>query len=242
MELLSFTFAANETKRFERAGRYIEVIDAPYAFNLFLSDAAGGRVDHALNALSGLFLEGNYAAVDMTNGANAQTVTLLVTDGRGGSRRQPGVVQVVDGGRARTLANVAGVGSVPASAVIGNFSHVQLWNPAGSGRNVFVRNVVVATATVNGFYIRTHNAALTTLIGNPVSKLNQNILTSYELRSQSNAALLGQGVLFSATPANTPFPYRFEEPMCLAPGIGLMASGGSNSDIQATFDFFHEAV
>lgn len=103
MELVSFTFAAGETKRFERAGRYLEIIDATAAVNISLTDESGGAVDYATGALSGLYMEGAFSAITIYS-ATAQTVELLITDGRGGSRRQPGNVRIIDEVMASSLA------------------------------------------------------------------------------------------------------------------------------------------
>lgn len=95
MELITFTFTAGETKRFQRAGRYLEVISSSVAINISLTDASGGTVDYAHGALSGLYMEGEFSAITIYS-ATAQSIELLVTDGRGGSRRQPGNVRVID--------------------------------------------------------------------------------------------------------------------------------------------------
>lgn len=99
MELLTITLAANETKQFARAGRYFEIIASDAAINVAFYGLGGGQTDSMMNALSGLFLEDPYAAFSITNSGAAQSITLLLMEtGRGGSRRQPGVVSVVDQG------------------------------------------------------------------------------------------------------------------------------------------------
>ncbi|KQW76586.1 hypothetical protein [Methylibium sp. Root1272] len=96
MELLTFAIAANEIKVFKRAGRYFEIIDSAYALTVDFYDENGGKSDGMLGALSGLFVSGPFTEFTVSNGAAAQTVTLMIHEGRGGSRRQPGVVRVVD--------------------------------------------------------------------------------------------------------------------------------------------------
>lgn len=95
MEILKFTIAAGETKRFEKAGRYIEVIEADAALSLFFFDENGSQVADAEGILSGLFVEESYRAFTVYS-ATAQTLTLMVTGGRGGSRRQPGNVRIIN--------------------------------------------------------------------------------------------------------------------------------------------------
>lgn len=134
MEIITFVIAAGETKRFERAGRYIEIIEAAGAIDLFTYDAAGGRVDGARGALSGLYMEHSFSALEVTSGTE-QTVKLLLTEGRGGSRRQPGVVQVIDGGRVRSLTNLSFIaGGSISTAAAGEWPVVQLVNPSATKR------------------------------------------------------------------------------------------------------------
>lgn len=95
MEVLKFNIAAGQTIRFEKAGRYLEIIDAEQPLSLFFYDENGGQADDAQGVVSGLFIEGKYSAFQVRSG-QAQTITLLLSEGRGGSRRQPGQVAVID--------------------------------------------------------------------------------------------------------------------------------------------------
>lgn len=103
MELLSITLAANETKQFAKAGRYFEIIESAFPITVNFYSASGAQSDSMVNALSGLFLEDPYVHFSISNGATAQTVILLLMEiGRGGSRRQPGTVRVIDQGADKT--------------------------------------------------------------------------------------------------------------------------------------------
>lgn len=133
MELLSITIAAGETKRFERAGRYIEIFDASGLVDLYLSDANGGRVDYAKGAQSGIFLEASFAAFELAS-ATAQTVLLLVAEGRGGSRRQPGIVRVVD----EITDAIVSTPITPATAVAA-IAYTQIVAPASNVRGIVLR-------------------------------------------------------------------------------------------------------
>lgn len=105
MELLQIALAANDIKQFAKAGRYFEIIDSTYAVQVDFTGANGAQTDSMKNALSGLFLEDPFAHFTLTNGPIAQTVTLLILEtGRGGSRRQPGIVRVIDQGADKTNA------------------------------------------------------------------------------------------------------------------------------------------
>jgi hypothetical protein len=235
MELLSFTLAAGETKRWERAGRYVEVIDATSAFSIYLTDANGGRVDYAINALSGIYLEGAYSAIEMTS-ATAQTVTLLVTDGRGGSRRQPGIVQVVDGERQKVVSGVAfrGVG-----AATGSSACVEVWNPVGSGKNLFIDEVRAGALNADSWGIQTSDFQLATA-GNTPSNLDRSGAASVALMRTGDASTMtsvkGMGAGYIQASADTVFQLR--RPIMVRPGFGcgFYLNGAANT-VRATFEW-----
>lgn len=241
-ELLTFTIAAGETKTFVKAGRYLEVIASAAALSVGFYDRSGGQSDDLIGAVSGLYVETDFSQFEVFS-ATAQTITLLVMDSRGGSRRQPGVVEVIDGGRSRTLVGNAGMGGGLVTASVGNFSYFQLWNPVGSGVRVMVKSVIVGSTTAGEVAIRTHNAALTNLQGTPVSKLDQNLIAGLELRDGTNAAVIGQGFIRQFVSASLSQHIKIDEPLVLNPGFGVMATGFVvNRDCIATFEFTREPL
>ena len=100
-ELLTIALAANEQTQYRKAGQYLEIIDSAYALGISLYTDTGSQTDTINGAQSGFFLNTRFGALDVRNGAVAQTVQILLLDAgeSGGTRRQPGVVQVVDGER-----------------------------------------------------------------------------------------------------------------------------------------------
>lgn len=95
MQNLRFTIAAGETKVFEIAGRYLEIIDATGPIDIGLYDRNGSQADDGKGLLSGTYMETAYSKFELTS-ASAQTIELFLTDTRGGTRRQPGNVRVID--------------------------------------------------------------------------------------------------------------------------------------------------
>lgn len=162
MELLTFAIAANETKVFKRAGRYFEIIDAAYALNVDLYDANGGKSDGMLGALSGLFVSGPFTEFVVTNGAVAQTVTLMVHEGQGGSRRQPGVVRVVDQGVEKTAALSQFLNSTRVAATVGA---VGLSVLVAGARKVAIKRVQIAAATAQAVFFGYGTGAPGTVLG-----------------------------------------------------------------------------
>lgn len=82
-------------------------------------------------------------------------------------------------------------GGVSQGPTVGNNSHGQLFNPAGSGVKVigrfFAGGPTANTAVIMSF----HNTALTTLNGNGSNLLSGGAASVAELRRQDNAGILG---------------------------------------------------
>lgn len=162
MELLPITLAANETRQFAKAGRYFEIIDSTYAVTIQFVGTGGNISDSMTGALSGLFIEDPFTHFSVTNGAAAQTITLLIMEtGRGGSRRQPGNVAIVDSigslvqtvGVASALAVTGGLATVLVAPVAGvSFSvrSLSLESTAGAGGNIQAR-LIAAPAPVTSY-------------------------------------------------------------------------------------------
>lgn len=177
MELLPITLAAGETKRFEKAGRYLEIIDATAAIDVFLYDSAGGRGDEARNALSGLYLEVPFAAMEIYS-ATAQTITLLLTDGRGGSRRQPGIVSVTNKiGAGVTQKEGTGGPLLPTGMLA-----FEVVAPASNPRGLLVRRAVV-NATAGG-----GGTSEVRLIAAPVVPASTVPVNAYNMAAAAGAA------------------------------------------------------
>lgn len=236
MELITITFAAPGTKRFERAGRYIEVIDAAAAFDLVLTDSNGGQVDYAKGALSGIWLSGAYAAIDITS-ASAQSITLLITDGQGGSRRQPGTVRVIDSERDKVLAGVCF--RAYAQASLSAKAAVQLWNPAGSGKNLFVQAARLGAGAADEWGIQTSNNALAGAGPAPANLDRSGPASVAATRTGVQTTLTGVADHAAGyLPASTDTVVLMPRPILLRPGSGLACFVNSASNtIRACFEW-----
>lgn len=135
MQLLKFTIAAGETKRFEIAGRYVEIIESDAPVSLLFFDGGGGQTDDAIGAVSGLYIEGAFKAFTVSS-ATAQSVNLLITEGRGGSRRQPGNVSIID--RVETSCMTVGITDTTLGA-----SATAFVLPAANLNGIIVRSSIV---------------------------------------------------------------------------------------------------
>jgi len=165
---------------------------------------------------------------------------LRVGVGRVMSARLSGTVQVIDGGKSRSMAQMAGIGTAAQGVSAGNYSFVQLWNPASSTKNIFVRKIVVSSTGNQGFILTMHTAAVGASSGAAVSKLNQ-LVTPYPMQKGVSPSVIGQNVMFNLVTPGAAFTVDFQEPIVVGPGYGLVLHGGApGMDIYGTFDFFAE--
>lgn len=249
MELLTTTLAANETKQFAKAGRYFEIIDSTYAVNVAFNAANGAQSDQMVGALSGLYLEDPYSHFSITNGAVAQSITLLVMEtGRGGSRRQPGNVRVIDQSIDKTRAGLQFMNSSAAAANPGALSLVGIHNLAANARTVSLKKVIVSSATAGFLYFIKGSSPGTTYGANQAAgnKFVTGPVSSARIFQGNTAALNPTGAevpgayLWVAfyVPANTPFLFPLEVPVVLSPNdIFYVSSGVINRDVSGVFDF-----
>lgn len=181
----------------------------------------------------------NRLQITNTSGV-VNNIRILVADESFVDTRIYGSVEVIDGGRATTMAGNAFAGVASQAAVAAQFSHVQLWNPIGSGRNVAVSRVMVGTNTPTPiFAARLFNTALATLVATGLNKRAAGPASVMELRTESTVALLGGGSFQFAWGAQaTPLILETKEPVILLPGWGLLITNQIlNAIVGATFDY-----
>ena len=211
MELLPITLAANETKQFAKAGRYFEIITADFPLAVQFTGDKGAQTDQLQGAVSGLFIEDPYSHFAITNGPNAQTIVLLLMEtGRGGSRRQPGTVDVTN----KIGSNVQLV-NVGLSSVFGFNVGATALLPASNLKGARIRN---AQATATG---GTGNAQ-TTIIAAPATPVVPN---------PTNAIWLASAFTPNTGTVNDS---RFEMNLTIPPGWGIYlctAHGGASGAV-----------
>ncbi|WP_444632767.1 hypothetical protein [Cupriavidus oxalaticus] len=169
---------------------------------------------------------------------------LLIGSGDFFDQRIAGTVDVIDGGKARTLGGLAFSAYSSASAVAATYTHLQLWNPVGSAKNLVVESTACSCGGAWGFQLRLHSAAISSLIGNGASKLSGAAASVAELRQQTNAAILGGAPLIGLdVTGGTPFIYKPVEPIVIKPGYGLMiVSTPQNTPFAGTFEWYEDAA
>lgn len=244
-EKLTRSLAANQLWRTGIAANFFRLSEAAYPVTVRLY-----KDNRELGTMSNL-LAGDYVrdvefdAVQVENGATAQSVTVQIAGGGVGSDRVLGEVSVISGERSRVDAQTAFWGSAYAPPSAGNYSHTQLWNPAASGKLAYVTSISIASGVAGYFYIRYHTAALTTLnapancsskrLGSPNSLL--------ENRSQLSATVLGTQIGFLKNETTATLIVPLTEPIRIDPGFGLVFQPPAvNADCIFTAQYYEEPV
>jgi hypothetical protein len=251
MEIQTINLAAGAPQTFLIPGKFLEIIEAPYPLSIQFFDREGNAVaDRGLvNAESGLFIdlrdEGGWGSI-LVESAQAQTIKVLIGSAMGGSRRQPGVVQVVDGGRARTMSGQSFMGNLFSAAGAGLLPHVQLWNPPASTKRLFVKKLVVSCSGSGGVQWDWNATALSGLDGLGRSKLADGAASVGERRNQAPAANILVNPAFMGSlglAPNIPFILDLQEPIVLIPGRGLLIQSQTvASSLAATVDYTEDAI
>lgn len=171
---------------------------------------------------------------------------ILMGEGSFQDNRISGSVEVIDGGKARTNSGAACVGYCYVGATAGNAGHVQLWNPAGSGKRLYVGQVgFYSGGTVgNGIVLGYNTTALVTLRAMGARKRLGSGNSVAEMRVNSNVGAASEtvsGPLFALAKGLTTL--RFNEPMQLDPGYGLLLENPAlGEDMGGSFEYFEESV
>lgn len=142
IEIIKGSFAAGEVKTFLIQGEYIEILECAYPVDVAMMDRSGAQLSTMRNAEASYFSRpGKYEVIQVTSSA-AQTVRLFVGSGDAGTRRTSGTVEVIDGGKKKTLAGIVYGGRLSQEALAMQFAQLQWWNPIGSGKRLIVPSYV----------------------------------------------------------------------------------------------------
>ncbi len=248
LEILSAAFSAGEIKTYAFTGGYFELIDCPYPVTVTLIGLDGAIKGVMRNAEASFYLtRGDYQTITIES-PQAQTLRFAYGSSEAGTRRTAGVVQVVDGGKARTLASNTYLASAASGAAAGLYSHCQIWNPIGSGKNIVIQQVIMGIVVSGGgaaaATLRPTAAPIATLQASPQSKLINAATGVAQARAEQSAAPLGAAQLAGfSIQSLVPFVYRMTEPVVLRPGSGLlMAVLQVNTSAELNAELYEEQV
>ncbi|NIA56180.1 hypothetical protein HAV22_21335 [Massilia sp. TW-1] len=235
-----FTLDANQSQQLDVRGRFFKCTKATGTIRVRTN--TGDSID-LLQGQGVWNVDYQWLSVQDRTGAN-NSGTILAGDFDFHDDRISGTVDVVDGGKARTLQGIAFYAYVNAAKSAGNFAHSQLWNPVGSGKNLIVEKVMLTNGTVATLQsLRYGGVALPTLGTPPVNKKLNGPASVAQCRSDLNAAQSGAIMFNSYVSANLLLPLVPNEPIIVPPGNGIMAVGGEvGNDAPVTFEFYEDPI
>lgn len=230
-----FTLPANGGQQFDAKGKFIKYIAGTGKIRVRFS--RGDYVDLLPGQGVRDLTFDSFQVQDRTGSGNVGVV--LAGDFSFRDDRISGTVDVVDGGKSRTIANTAFMGLAYQPGVAANYSHVQIWNPVGSGRVIYLEQITMTTTGTTNLNLYTSAAALATLSGNPLAKKVGGSASAMQYYRGAYAA--AQGTAIGALDP-TQKSYKFSEPLLLMPGAGLAILNATlGNDLGATFEHFEEA-
>lgn len=239
-----FALLANGGQQLDVKGKFFKYVSG--TGKIRVRHSGGGSVD--LLPGQGVW-NLDYTSLTISDRTGAANVgVILAGDFDFHDDRISGTVDVVDGGRARTIANNAFTAGVSMVAAAGEYPITQLWNPVGSGRLLIVSGVTATAASAGSASLRGGLVRLANAFGGATAKKVGGTagvgLTYYQsVPTASLSAISGYGN-FSGKyyPANGQVEFRFVEPVVLNPGAGLLCIGGLGLDIGSFFEFFEDGI
>ncbi|WP_422648632.1 hypothetical protein OJJOAM_000244 [Cupriavidus sp. H18C1] len=168
---------------------------------------------------------------------------LLIGSGDFFDQRISGTVDVIDGAKARTLAGIAFNAFVSQPSTASVYSRIQLWNPAGSGRNVVLERIAMLGIADNGAHLRYVTAPLANLMCNGISKKTGGAQSVVEFRADTTpTASLSPDIMVALTyQGSTTKEYVPSEPFYIAPGYGLTLWGTiQNASLGSNFEWYED--
>ncbi|MFQ6006122.1 MAG: hypothetical protein ACE5OQ_11525 [Woeseia sp.] len=128
------------------------------------------------------------------------------------------------------------VGRVVQTAVAGQFSRCQIFNPAGSGITLILDRIVVSYSSQVNFSIEHYDTELTTDVGAWLSKALGGAAGACHLRRDTGTANQGTMLEFYYRSANNPEQIEYKYPYMLDAGEGLHVERAvANTELDVNF-------
>lgn len=226
-----------------RGGNFFMLIDTSAPLNVSL--VSGGVIQETAESVEAGF-KAMGRAENEANGARyfdearllsatAQTVRVGISDGSGGYDRALGEVVSEQkltqlssspiGYDALTNNNFCHAGAATQGAVASEFSHIQILNPAGSGKILYVDNLMASVGAASHIDLLRYDTALTTAVAARSLKIG-GAAGIGQVRTQTFTTLVGTGDLIAQIrmAADAPFDiFKYQSPIIIAPGEGIVA-------------------
>lgn len=154
-------------------------------------------------------------------------------------------VAMVDGEKDKSLAGGAFVCSVAVGGIAGQFSIMALGNPAGSGKNVIVSDVIFSSGSAGVYVLRAQAAASIYALGQiPISKLVGGDAPVARFTSANAAAApVAAATMELALTQPGPFTRAYKQPIILPPNSTVYVHNNTiGADMYASLQFTEEAL
>jgi hypothetical protein len=237
-----------------------QTVTAPVKSNYvkYVAGSAGGsatalRIRADVGGADVLLEPGEYFRVPetvsqwyVTNvGPGTITGRLVLGLGELGGDRIAGVVEVIDGGRSRSLSGAAflePVGMGPPGAGLGN--QISMWNAPGNGRATFIKQIYLSSASAQSLLVGTFSVApgsLSALGGNKAP--GSGFVFQVQRGIATGAAFAMQNLAVVSVAASQTVVLRLDDPIVLRPGRGVgVVNGAQNTDLNVTFEGYEELL
>lgn len=172
--------------------------------------------------------------------------TILIADNKFIDDRITGEVSIIDGEKSRVLAAQYFAASPAITAV--NYGNIQLFNPVGSGKNVFINSLILNTQITATFVLHSASTELTNDVTNiRLSSLKiGNSVGVTKVKNEDNAVIYAYenssfGYFVIAAGSTTALNYK--NPILLTPGFGINISCMTPANtLSANISFFEEQI
>lgn len=234
-----FTLAPNGAQVLEVSGSYFTYKNGTGPIRV---TSSGGAVVDLLPGQGMSAVKFDRLTVKDLSGAG-NVGAILAGDGAWRDERIAGTVDVVDGGKARTIAGLAFIGYAYCFSGATKYAHVQLFNPQGSGRNLHVGQVgfYSSTAVAQGIVLGANSTPLDLLERKGANKRIGGAASVAEVRTKIDVTHLTNSPMAALAKELTTL--KFLEPIMVPPGWGLiLLNAAPGEDIGGTFEYFEEPV
>lgn len=173
---------------------------------------------------------------------------VVIGEGEIFDNRVTGSVEVIEGGRSRTISNTAFWGFGFKGPQVGNFCGIQLWNPVNSGRRAIVEQFCANSTTAQAGFFR---------IGFVNTSKDSPDLFGVSSKKSGGSSSVMQMKAYQSTSTNLN-SWFFEiyaanwndmklispkEPLVIEPGWGMVVENISpNTACNAQFEFYEEPI
>lgn len=183
----------------------------------------------------------DYNSLNVQDRSGAQNTGVIIAgDFDFHDDRITGTVDILDGGRTRTLAGVAFGASAYQAGVAGQMGAIQIWN-GSTTKNIIVGQLAFSSATAQqGAVYVSGTQLLNVSATQPTNKKYGGGASVAQMRQDTHVAVPVGGVI---TNLSNNVPYKFTEPVLLPPLSGLLVNlSAQNADIAVAFEYFEEMI